>query len=269
MFKKIGDIVKDVRILLDMNQEDSGLEGFDDADTLSIDEIIKAKIVEGVRIVEMNAPISMFDKKSVMPVFPPDKTSGKTTGDGDKPGGVFFQIQWEIGRTKNVGGSVMLPSDYMRLASFKMNDWDYAVTEAIDENSDEYRMQKSRFGVRGNCQRPVVAIVCGAMGNVLEFYSCKTSSATVEKAFYIPEPKIVAKEEGGEATLPKMEGNGGDGNGTVEGIEMQPRLYDSCIYEIGRLVMVTLGDGDKANAIGGVADEFIAGEDSQVAVSAE
>ena len=155
-----------VRVAIDMNKGDEPLIMEGDTDTLTLDEIIYAKLADAVRLVEMEAPLSMLE-------------SGHDFGECDTYIG-------EDGK-----GFIILPNDFMRLISFRMSDWTRTVYEAISESDPQYALQSSRFkGICGNPEKPVVAIVRRSEGKVLEFYSCKTEEATVAQATYLPVPKI-------------------------------------------------------------------------------
>ena len=155
-----------VRVAIDMNRGDEPLIMEGDTDTLTLDEIIYAKLADAVRLVEMEAPLQMLE-------------SGHDFGDCDTYIG-------EEGK-----GFVILPDDFMRLISFRMSDWTRTIYEGITESDPRYALQSSRFkGICGNPEKPVVAIVRRSEGKVLEFYSCRTDEATVAQATYLPVPKI-------------------------------------------------------------------------------
>ena len=155
-----------VRVAIDMNRGDEPLIMEGDTDTLTLDEIIYAKLADAVRMVEMEAPLFMLE-------------SGHDFGEQD------------IYINKTGKGFIILPDDFMRLIAFRMSDWTRTVYEAISESDPQYALQSSRFkGICGNPEKPVVAIVRRAEGKVLEFYSCKTEEASVAQATYLPIPKI-------------------------------------------------------------------------------
>lgn len=109
----------------------------------------------------------------------------------------------------------------MRLVIFKMSDWERPVYEPITAADPQYQLQFSRYkGLRGNPQKPVVAIVSRAEGRALELFSCKSQSATVEQAVYIP--------------LPKVDCDGG--------INIPERCYMSVVYEAASLVLAIIGN---------------------------
>lgn len=202
MICQLAEIARDVRVALDQNMTSEQLLALDDIDTLSLEEIIESKMVEAVRRVESSVPLSMLD-------------SGHNFGEV----GLFWD-NYE-------SGFVILPNDFMRLIAFKMSDWERVVTQAITEDSPLYAKQSSRYkGIRGNYQKPVVAIVNRPEGRVLEFYSCKDNLAEVVKGVYRPYPKI---EDGA--------------------IEISERCYMAVIYTIAGLVLLTYGEADKASAL--------------------
>ena len=200
MIYKLQRILADVRIAIDENKKGEQLLSTEDIDTLSLEEIIRSKIEESVRRVLTVAP---FDKL-----------------DGGKPFG--DSIFW---RTKGSGWT-KLPENFMRLVIFKMSDWERPVYSAISVYDPMYKMQSSRYkGIRGNPQKPVVAIVRRAEGLILELYSCKSEEATVEQALYLP--------------LPKFD--------MFEGIWIPRKCYRSVVYMAASLVCATIGRFDLSN----------------------
>ncbi len=162
---QLQNIIKDTRIALDQNMTSERLVDISDIDTLSLNDIIKSKVVEAVTRVHSQAPIYLLD-------------SGNNFGDA---------IYWK----ELNSGWVLLPDDFMRLIVFRMSDWERDVYHAIAEDDPEYEKQSSRFkGIRGTPQKPVCAIVVRPEGRVLEFYSCKNHEALVSKAVYLPYPYI-------------------------------------------------------------------------------
>ena len=165
MIYQLTDIARDVRIALDQNMSSEQLLRVDDIDTLSLNDIIRSKVVEAVRRVETAAPVHFLEE-------------GHLFGDA---------VFWD----KLGSGWVILPDDFMRLIAFKMSDWERTVYAAISVDDPIYAKQSSRYkGIRGNTQKPVCAVVNRAEGKVLEFYSCNSTDAYVSRASYIPYPHI-------------------------------------------------------------------------------
>lgn len=161
----LDEIAKDVRIALDQNTTSDALREIGDVDTLSLNDIIKSKVVEAVKRIHSSAPPYLLD-------------GGHNFGD---------EVYWQ----KCESGWVLLPEDFMRFVVFQMSDWERAVFYPISVDDPEYKKQSSRFkGIRGTTQRPVCAISIRPEGRVLEFYSCKSEDATVSRAVYLPYPKI-------------------------------------------------------------------------------
>lgn len=162
---RLDEFAKDVRIAIDQNMSSKTLEDFGDVETLSLNDIIRSKIVEAVTRVHSEAPAYLLD-------------GGYNFGD---------DIYW--GDLES--GWCLLPDDFMRLVVFQMDDWERAVYHALSEDDIEYEKQSSRFkGIRGTAQKPVCAIAIRPEGRVLEFYSCKSENAMVSRAVYIPYPQI-------------------------------------------------------------------------------
>ena len=208
----VSDIVREAKVALDENVDSTALSGLGDVDTLKLDEIIESKVVAAARIIETNAPAHLLD-------------SGRAFGES---------IGWD-GQPGYGAGYIHLPDDFMRLVCFQMSDWDYAVTAAITEDSPQYQMQRSRFaGVRGNPQKPVVAITAQPIGLVLEFYSCYSGEdAFIKKARYIPIPRIK--------------------NGKIDLCE---KLRRAVVYYAAYLAALSLGNGDAAAAMLATAREL-------------
>lgn len=169
MIVKAVEMVEAVKVAIDENRGNRPLLLEEDTDTLSLDEIIYAKLADAVRVVETEAPRHLLEAGHDM------------IEDNDKD----FFIDGD-GK-----GFVVLPDDFMRMISFRMSDWRRTVYEPISEEDPKYALQSSKWkGICGDPEKPVVAIVNRSEGMVLEFYSCNDAEAFVTQATYIPIPKI-------------------------------------------------------------------------------
>lgn len=210
MVYKIQSISRDVRIAIDENKTSEQLITDEDIDTLSLNEIVSSKVVEAVRRVLTEAPVHLLD-------------GGIPFGDA---------VYWRNG----CSGWILLPEDFMRLLIFKMSDWERPVYEPITAADPQYQLQFSRYkGLRGNTQKPVVAIVSRAEGRALELFSCNSTAATVEQAVYLP--------------LPKVDIDGG--------IEIPERCYMSVVYEAASLVLATLGRVDQSTMMSDLSKQLL------------
>lgn len=202
MVYSIHDVMRDVRICLDQNMTSELLLATEDVDTLALDDIVRSKILEAVVRVHTEAPTYLLE-------------AGHNFGDA---------VYWG----EQESGWVMLPRDFMRLIVFEMSDWERAVYGAISTLDTEYELQRGRVkALRGTAQKPVCAIASRPEGRVLEFYSCKSESAYVRRAQYLPYPKI-------------------DRN---EGIDICERCYTAVVYAAASLVLLTLGESEKSAAL--------------------
>ena len=201
----VSELVKEVKVLLDRNQESAGLLTPTDSDALSQGELIQSKIVDAARIILKDAPASMLDGK---------------TFDG-------LNTAWAETNGAYVG-TVYLPSDMIRLLNVKASDWNRSA-EIITEEDDAYKIQCSRFGVRGNPERPIAALIHNSGNRYLELFTSNSNTATVSLT-YVGMPFI-------------SEGN----------IDLPETLKDSILYMAGYLTCISLGDTDTASGLLGVA----------------
>lgn len=201
----VSDLVKEVKVLLDRNQESAGLLAPSDSDTLSQAELIESKIVDAARIILSDAPDDMVEGTSC-------------TND----------VTWKDSNGYYVG-KMVLPTDMLRILSVKADDWNRPA-EIISESDDAYKYQNCKFGVRGNPERPIAAIVHTDNGKSIELYTSKKHDATL--AFiYVQVPSITTEQK---ISLPSV-------------------LKDSILYMAGYLTCISLGDTDTASGFLGVA----------------
>ena len=201
----VSDLVKEVKVLLDRNQESAGLLAPDDSDTLSQAELIESKIVDAARIILSDAPEDMVEGTSCTNA-----------------------VTWTASNGYYVG-KMVLPTDMLRILSVKVEDWNRPAT-IISESDDAYKYQNCKYGVRGNPERPVAAIVHTPNGKSIELYTSKKQDATL--AFiYVQVPSITTEQK---ISLPSV-------------------LKDSILYMAGYLTCISLGDTDTASEFIGVA----------------
>lgn len=206
MVYKIEVVEQDVRIAIDENKTSEQLIRDEDIDTLSLNEVIRSKIEEAVRRVETSAPVYLLEE-------------GHEFGEA---------VYWE----DNGSGWVLLPDDFMRLIAFRMSDWERTCYNAISVDDPLYDLQSSRYkGIRGNVQKPVCAVVNRAEGKVLEFFSCNSEDAYVNRATYIPYPKIDDED----------------------GIDISERCYTAVVYTTAALVLTAYGASEQAAAMNTLA----------------
>lgn len=175
MIFHIDKILHDIRVCLDENGYSESLIQIKDTDALSLDEIIRAKVLPAVDQVHLSAPYYRIEQ-------------GHNFGDA---------VYWR----EMESGWVILPDDFLRLVVFEMSDWERPVFTAITPSDALYAHQRSRIkALRGTPQRPVCVLSIRQEGRVLEFYSCKDESAYVTRAVYIP---IATMDEDGGIDISK------------------------------------------------------------------
>lgn len=201
----VSDLVKEVKVLLDRNQESAGLLAPSDSDTLSQAELIESKIVDAARIILLDAPEDMVEGTSC--------TNEVTWSDSN---GYYV-------------GKMVLPTDMLRILSVKAEGWNRPA-EIISESDDAYKYQNCKYGVRGNPERPIAAIVHTANGKSIELYTSKKQDATLV-FIYVQVPSVTTEQK---IILPSV-------------------LKDAILYMAGYLTCISLGDTDTASGFLGVA----------------
>lgn len=165
MVYALDDILRDVRVAINENDRHGCLVLDDDQDTLTLDEIIRSKVEEGVRDIVGAAPFDMLD--------------------GGSP--IGQSIYWR----EDGSGQIILPDDYLRLMVFRMSDWERPVFIPVMAGDPKYNLQFSRRkGLRGTPQKPVVCITRRPNGLILEFFSSKSKDAKVAEGLYLSLPEI-------------------------------------------------------------------------------
>lgn len=195
-----------VRTVLDENASDQ-INLNVNTDTLSVDTLIENNIPIAVRIVDTLAPLHMV-------------------GAGESVSSPSVTWKGDIDYLGNRPGEITLPNNYLRLVSFKMSDWAYAVNTPISETSQNYNAQWSKFGgVRGNPEQPVVAITAA---NKLQFFSSHYSTHADERAT-VEDYRIL--------TIPAVSGSN---------IDIPVLLKDAAVYYTAYLTAKTLNQEELA-----------------------
>lgn len=208
----VEQLVREAKVAIDENVSSEPLASLGDLDTLTLDEIIRSKVEDAARLVESSAAHHLLDAGKAL-----DST-----------------VEWES-EPGYGAGRVYLPGDFLRLITFRMSDWYRPVTEAITEEHPLYGQQSSRYaGVRGNTERPVVAITHGSAGQVLEFYACQAGPGVrVSVARYLPLPKV----------------NGGY-------IDLCPKLQRAVVYRLASMTAAIIGASELAALLLGTSNEL-------------
>lgn len=221
MIYQVNGIIEDVRVCMDENVVSEGLLAGSDVETLTLNELIRSKIIEAVERVHTDAPYYKLD-------------TGVNIEDADSAG-----IHWR--GSDDTCGWLLLPTDFMRLVVFEMSDWERPVYSVITPDSVEYQKQMSRHkGIRGTAERPVVALGVRPEGRVLEFWSCKSRSATVTRGVYIPYPTIT----GDQATEREL-------------INVSRLCYEAMKYMAAGLVLSTQGETERAKQMIETANTYL------------
>ena len=232
MIYQVDRILRDVRVCLDRNRTSTALIDGNDIETLTLDEEIQSKIVEAVDRVHMAAPYYLLEQGHNINVDIEDEDDSDADGDTDEVVSYAPGIHWAPLEC----GWILLPEDFLRLVVFQMSDWERPVYGVITPDSPEYKKQRGRVkALRGTSQRPVCALVVRPEGRALEFYSCKTTDATVTKAVYIPHTNI---DEYG-------------------GVDISEKCYTAVVYTIAALALNSMGEPERGNLMLEKANTFL------------
>ncbi|MCR5362478.1 MAG: hypothetical protein K6E73_10800 [Bacteroidales bacterium] len=136
----------------------------------------------------------------------------------------------------------VLPDDFLRCIRIMAADWMQPVYEPIDPSSDEYQLQRSKWqGVRGNAERPVVAVTTGSTAGSaqlqIEVYDTAEGSVTVD---YVPRAEVSTDED------PE--------------VEVGLHCYRPLLYVLAKHYLLTLGDSEKATIFGATAGGLLGTE---------
>lgn len=169
MLYPLDDIKKDIRIQLEMNNVSEQLLADIDENTLSMEDVILARIIPAAEYIHLNAPSHLLDNDM----------------------GFGCCVSWDDEERPGHGsGYLVLPENFLRLVSFMMSDWKRQPM-VITPESNLYPLQTSKWsGLRGNPEAPVVCVNKYPVGTVLEIFSCDEDDAQIKMARYIPRPNI-------------------------------------------------------------------------------
>lgn len=175
----IDDIIREVRIVLDLNPTSQELLPHKDKATLPIDTLIRSCIKTGYEWLLTNAPLDKLHQGQSF--------AGRS-------------VAWDSGVVGVGSGRIALPEDFLRLVAFRMSDWHRPVHQVTRANEMEYPRQSSPFpGIKGNPERPIVTIETEAIGRVLHFHACRGGRAVyIQQALYLPRPQLGQELELGD-----------------------------------------------------------------------
>ena len=191
----VQDIVNLVRIKYDeigLNES----EMIKDSDDSDIDTVIKSCIGDAYRIAVNAADTSMLEGKQLE--------------------GAELEIDGSL------VGHVMLPEDFLRGVTARLDSWQSASSLIINEDTTEYRMQSDPYAC-GTYQHPVIALVHTSNGRELEFYKARSKEDKLKSFVYMP-----------------------TWNSSSESVDIPDQIAEAFIYYIAALTATTFRE-DVAN----------------------
>lgn len=183
------NFIQMVRIELDRNRTSSALlSNQHDPDTLELEDIIEQQIIPALRWCLERAPIDYLgDAVKVLP------TSGRL--DPDDPTSPYITQNYTFTPTKTPAtnvGSIILPSDYLRLVLFQMYDWSVAATQedVITEGDPRAAMFGSKYAaIAGHEERPTLLLTFNEDGQkILVYFTSEDGDVEAARKLYVAEP---------------------------------------------------------------------------------
>lgn len=169
----ISELVREVKVILDRNQEKEGLLTPEDSDTLSQCELIESKLVDAAKIIEWNAPNEKIDYR----------LTATQNGTTEKIGSYYYRREH-------------LPTNFWRLLNVSCEDWERNAT-IIGEEDERAKMVRNKWRVCGTPEQPIAVVKMHEEGgSYVESYVMKGQDH-LPKIIYLPMPKI----ESGNITL--------------------------------------------------------------------
>lgn len=153
----LKEIYNGVRWCID---EESGSQDYEDT---YLDNLIKSKIEFSLRWCALNANIDYL-------------TSENESGTGD------LITDYSVQQTQ-AGSVITLPRNILRLVRVRCSGWNKAVSNFIEEDSDEYLMQSDETS-KATCDRPVVAIIRKSPRQI-ELFPSYNAGDTVEYSIVV------------------------------------------------------------------------------------
>lgn len=221
----VSDIIAAVRWCYDeeqMNSADFGNASSND-NTL-MDNIIRSKIGDAVRWLCVYAPAELLGGS--------DEVNGN---DQPIPTGILVDVDSPtvvaIGATG--GGSITLPSDFLRLVRVRVDGWHRAVMTPLSEDSEEYLQLYDSNGAAATIDRPQAALIERSTKK-LEVWPKGSGSTSYT---------YVASTSGAE-----IMGTGSQSDEVV-GYALPPRARTAFIYYLAFLVLSAYEDSRAARML--------------------
>lgn len=206
---RIDELKLRVRSKLDeLGVNDSDMMDID-KDNKELDTMIEMSAVDALRYLRMNADVSMLE--------------------GVDGSSAEFELD------TNLVGTVVVPSDFLRVKNIRLSSWYGSPSKVITDDSAAYLMQKDEYAC-GCPERPVVAILkkvtdskdstdsanSGGIVNCLELYKAASDEDTLSFS-YIPIPQIDSDDYG---------------NSTID---VDPYLVEPFVYCVASFVAQNYG----------------------------
>jgi len=246
----IDNIIKQVRVIVDENEDTSALlvatDGDDDLlpdnDALQTEEISKAMVLQAIDRVHYMAPVLILNG-AVMDLKDYKLKEGSKD---DRKWNRYELVQ-----------RLTLPDDVLRVTRVKLDNWCMAVTQMVEEGSGLYSTMFSRFGaVRPSTLRPMVGIAVGMEGGA-DLVAAPVNVPILPKYF----DKVM---EGYDEMNSVRKGEVSVVLRAKDGGYMADRCEKAVVYMVANLYYISIGEYQRASAMAQEVAELLGLDVKQV-----
>lgn len=197
MKEKTSELISRLHVIIDDVRDEADKDDFTD----NMDAELREALLTAATEVVLASPAGGLEPVSV-------KSSLLAAQDYDA-----IQKQYTDGH-----GELVVPPDFLRLSELKLNSWSQTVRSLIDPESDEAKMQASRW-TRGTPQKPKAMLTTDASGNrVVRYWTAgryqrpqgepmsNVYDHSVEVFTYIPKPRYETETSTEYLIAPLTEG---------------------------------------------------------------
>lgn len=203
----VGEIIKAVRWCYDEEQIDSAdFRNASANDNTYMNNIIKSKIGDAVRWICLYCPAELL---------------GDTDTTGVSTGVMADATMTPVDISGTNGGTLTMPSDFIRLVRVRVEGWHRAVRVPETEDSPEYLQFRDQFGASAVEDRPMAAIIEKATKQIEVWPTGNSAEVT-----YIQDPNVSIASDAADSTS----------------VALPPRAKSAFIYYLAFLVLSAYED---------------------------
>ena len=170
-----------VRLCIDEGASTNGASTNDYADT-SMDAVIENSIDSAIMWCARQAPLELLMQSGSG--FIKDATIGENANEGETNEGETEKpstVTLTNGSTAEKPSTLTLPSDFLRIARLRRDQWHKGITTPISEDSDDYLMLRDETAT-ASLNRPIAVYIAGSSPS-LELWDGEVHNETTDVHF--------------------------------------------------------------------------------------